>query len=273
MPLPELGAIFWESTPNSPDIYAEVHPDRVKKFPSSTKKLIIDPDTIENTSHDEFRHELNHDAESVFWLLLYWAMVVQPEGSFSKERIDAQSWGGLNGDHKSRQDFIQGRLSHITHSFYNPLRPLIKDLAAILVYDSHWIPGSDSRKDPFYITEAFQRLILNFIIGNRDKEFMNHPVEKTFRKVEGLQHSNALSSALVQSLDANARQSVTSVSCVCGSMNSCPFLLLCLQDTNDVVMDDDVMDDEQVDDDEMDGDEVDGDEMDDDEMDDVMSNE
>jgi hypothetical protein len=51
----------------------------------------MDPNLIENTSHGEFRHELNHDAESVFWLLLYWAMVVQPEGSFSKERIDAGS--------------------------------------------------------------------------------------------------------------------------------------------------------------------------------------
>jgi hypothetical protein len=72
---------------------------------------------------------------------------------------------------------------NLTHSFYEPLRPLIEDLAAILVNDSHWLPASDPRKDPFYITEAFQRLILNFIIDNRGEEFMDHHVNKTFRKV------------------------------------------------------------------------------------------
>ena len=181
--------------PNSPDIYAKAHPDRVEKFPSSTKRFIFDPDEIDNESHGEFRHELKHDAESVFWLLLYWAMVVQPEGSLPKEKIDAGSWGGLNGDHVSRQGLLRSidRNSHITHSFYKPLRPLIEDLAAILVNDSHWLPASDLRKDPFYITEAFQRLILNFIINNRGREFMDHCVDKTFRKVHEMQASHASS--------------------------------------------------------------------------------
>lgn len=228
-------------TPNSPDIYAKAHPDRVKKFSSSTKIFIIDPDLIENTSHGEFRHELNHDAESVFWLLLYWAMVVQPEGSFSKERIDAGAWGLLNGDHISRQGLIGsiqiGMDSHITHSFYKPLRPLIRGLAAILINDSHWLPASDPRKDPFYITEAFQCLILNFIIDNRGDEFMDHRVNKTFRKVRDMQHSHASAHSFLQSLDSGKRESVDSVGCVCGSMNSCLFLLLCLQGTDDVEMD------------------------------------
>ena len=224
-------------TPNSPDIYAKAHPDRVKKFSSSTKIFIIDPDLIENTSHGEFRHELNHDAESVFWLLLYWAMVVQPEGSFPKERIHAGSWSNLNGDHESRQHLIGGLHSHITHSFYKPLQPLIRGLAAILVNDSHWLPASDPRKDPFYITEAFQCLILNFFIDNRGEEFMDHRVNKTFRKVRDMQHSHASAHSFLQSLDSGKRESVDPVGCVCGSMNSCLFLLLCLQGTDDVEMD------------------------------------
>lgn len=213
MPPVEPIGVF-PGTPNSPDIYANAHPDRVEKFSSSTEGLIINPNLIKNTSHGEFRHELNHDAESVFWLLLYWAMVVQPEGSFSKERIDAGPWALLNGDHESRQDLIGGRLSHITHSFYKPLQPLIKDLAAILLNDSHWLPASDPRKDPFYITEAFQRLILNFIIDNRGEEFMDHRVDKTFRKVQDMQHSHASAHSFLQSFDSGKRECVDPVGCV-----------------------------------------------------------
>ena len=213
MPPVEPIGVF-PGTPNSPDIYANAHPDRVEKFSSSTKRLIIDPNPIENTSHGEFRHELNHDAESVFWLLLYWAMVVQPEGSFSKERIDAGPWALLNGNPESRQVLIKGIDLHITHSFYKPLRPLIKDLAAILVNDSHWLPASDPRKDPFYITEAFQRLILNFIIDNRGEEFMDHRVNKTFRKVQDMQHSHASAHSFLQSFDSGKRECVDPVGCV-----------------------------------------------------------
>ena len=197
--------------PNSPDLYTKAHPNRVEKFPSSKEKLTIDldPDELDkNGSHGGWRHELEHDAESIFWLLFYWAMVVQPE-EYLKERIDAASWNLLNGNHKSRQSLITTTMlpamsSNYTHSFYKPLRPLIKDLAAVLVVDSHWLPASDPRKEPFYITEAFQRLILEFIIANQKEDFMHHRVEKTFRKVHGTQDSNALSTSNIQSLDAAA---------------------------------------------------------------------
>jgi hypothetical protein len=170
-------------------------------------------------------------------------MVVQPE-KCSKEEINVAPWSNLNGSYESRQGLIgsvTGLMpSNLTHSFYKPLRPLIQDLAAILFIDSHWLPEDDLRKDPFYITEAFQRLILQFIIDNRDKEFMDHRVEKTFRKVQGTRASHASSSTFFQSMDAATRNGVVQVgsSCVCGPINSCPFLLLCLQGTDDVEMDD-----------------------------------
>jgi hypothetical protein len=213
--------------PNSPDPYTDAHPDRVTDLPSSTDSHIFIP-AADNEFRGQWRHELDHDAESVFWLLLYWAMVAQPENSH-KEKIDVESWAQLNGNPESREGLIillATKLPNIVHSFYEPLRPLIKDLAAILVIDSHWLPASDPRKDRYYITEAFQRLILEFTIKNRDKEFMRTRVEKTFREVHNIQKSGASSSTHNQAFDATSRGGIESVSCVCGSMIFCPFLLL-----------------------------------------------
>ncbi len=238
---PVLAAV--PGIPNNPDYYAKVHPDRVKRFPASKEEFIVNPTKLvgDNKSGRGWRHELEHDAESVFWLLLYWAMVVQPEGH-PKERIEVESWSALNGHHESRQRLIRAlsdtMSSNLIHSFYQLLQPLIKDLAAILVIDSHWLSAPDPRKDRFYIIEAFQRLILKFIIDNHGKEFMDHRVEKTFRKVQGVQASDAHSFTHFQSVDSANREDVIPVGCVCGSMNSCPFLLLCLQGTDDVEMDD-----------------------------------
>jgi hypothetical protein len=229
--------------PNNPDSYAKAHPDRVEKFRNFPKeRKIIVPWELNQSQDGRWRHELEHDTESVFWLLLYWAMVIQPE-KCPKEKIDVGSFIPLNDDHKSRRRLLialHNELSfNLTHSFYKPLQPLIKDLAAILVIDSHWLPALDPRKDPYYITEAFQRLILKFIIDNRGKEFMDHRVEETFRKVGGIPGVfDGWSSTQFQSLDAAAQEGVTPVGCVCGSMNSCLFLLLRLQGTDDVEMDD-----------------------------------
>jgi hypothetical protein len=190
--------------PDSPDRYAEVHPDRVEKFPDA-KRLVIYPKEIDDNERDDrWRHELDHDAESVFWLILYWAMVVQPE-ECRKETIDSTSWTNLLGNFEKREALIREIPTNLTHSFYKPLQPLIKDLAAILVIDSHWLKAPDPRKDTFYVTEAFQRLILKFMIENRGKEFMDHPAEKAFREVEGAQHSNAKSTTGSEIFDSANR--------------------------------------------------------------------
>ena len=65
---------------------------------------------------------------------------------------------------------------------------------------------------------------------------MNHHVEQTFHTVQGMQASNGWSASHVQSLDATMRERVNLVGCECGSMNSYPFLLLCLQGMDDVKM-------------------------------------
>jgi hypothetical protein len=106
---------------------------------------------------------------------------------------------------------------------------LISDLAGILVIDRHWFQASDPRKDTFYVTEAFQRLILKFIIENRGEKFMDCPVEKTFRIVEEVPHSNAKSATDSQKVDSLYRSVGPEILPVCESVNFCLFLLLCLR--------------------------------------------
>ena len=209
-------------------IYAKVHPNRVQ---GSVEKILIEPHEVMNGSQDhKWRRELEHDAESVFWPLLYCSMVVQPE-KCAEEQIDAGSWDYLNGDYKSRNSLIrtvdqrENMADNLTHSFHKPLRPLINDVAAIFVVDSHWPPEKDPRKDPHFVNEALQRLILNFIIDNRGKGFMDGPVEKPFREVQGTRRSNACSATIFQTKDAEIRESFISVGSVCGSMDYCPLLL------------------------------------------------
>jgi hypothetical protein len=160
--------------PDSPDEYSSMHPTRTKKFPS-LKKLILDPEGV--SSHGQtWRHELEHDAESVFWLLLYWAMVVQPKLSakgLPNEYISPAVCVEITGDAEERNALVsslaQGFLSRVTHSFFKPLQPLIENLAAFLVVDRHWLERSDKRNQPEYINEAFQRLILAFILEHRSR--------------------------------------------------------------------------------------------------------
>jgi hypothetical protein len=96
---------FIPRIPNSPDDYAKAHPNQVQSFPDSEKKILIDPELVDNESQGGWRHELEHDTESVFWLLLYWAMVVQPKDC-PKEMIDTESWNTLNGNHEARQGLL-----------------------------------------------------------------------------------------------------------------------------------------------------------------------
>jgi len=240
---------FVPTVPESPECYARNHSDRIKDFPEKTK-ILINPDELDQQSQDDgWRHELDHDVESVFWLLLYWAMVAQPKGRQGKiEYIRADDWTSLLGDFEQRNDLVC-RLSsgkprknlRLTHSDYKPLRPLISSLAAILVVDRHWLPESDVRKRPGYICEAFQRLILQFIVSNRNEKFMTCPLGDTLRPVEEVPQSQALTTTPSELRDGSEREKEmkrrrlnrTEVGCVCAIFESLSFLLLCSQDEDD----------------------------------------
>jgi hypothetical protein len=118
----------------------------------------------------------------VFWVLLYWIVGAQPENE-EKEPIDAYTWTGLMGPVNSRIQLLRSDpLNGSTHSVYQPLWPMLDELASILDGEGHWLESSDPRTDPGYITEAFQRLILQFILEHRNEGFMQHRVESQPRR-------------------------------------------------------------------------------------------
>jgi hypothetical protein len=175
------------AVPISPKPYTLNHPDRIKKFPQEEMAVIIKIPADSNNRR--WRHELDHDVESVFWLILYWVMGAQPV-KCSEEALNPMTWAGLTYDVGNRSVLIkalgEAQLTNITHSFYEGVRPLLRDLATILVVDRVWLEEPDARNDPEYACEAFQRLILQFILDNHSKEFMGHEVEPLRRDVEPL---------------------------------------------------------------------------------------
>ena len=195
--MPLYNLYYVPAVPKSPECYANAHSKRMDDFPEEIKEL-IDPCELKNRSQDDrWRHELDHDVESVFWLLLYWAMVAQPEGR-PEGYIDLPSWAGLVGNFDARGRLVWNLTSgdpphSLTHSVYEPLWPLIRSLAAFLMVDRHWLPESGVRKRPDYMCEAFQRLILQFIDSKRSENFMTCRVADSLRQVQGAAESQVLS--------------------------------------------------------------------------------
>ena len=180
--------------PSSPGPYTRHHPERIKKFPSEGRLLIesASPGSVNR----EWRHELEHDAESVFWLLLYWVVGAQP-ANHNKEDIASATWANLTGSVKYRTGLLRSlseeeSLEELTHSTFQPLLPLLSDLAANLVVDRHWLDESETRNNEQYVPEAFQRLILQFILDNRSEEFMTQPVDRQFRQVQMISQNLSL---------------------------------------------------------------------------------
>ena len=244
---------FVPAVPPSPEPYTRHHPDRIKRFPPEEEKIIRGPSA--DSENRPWRHELDHDAESVFWLLLYWLVLAQPQKS-QKELISMSTWSTLRGAVHSRIDMVEilalGRPSPgLTHSVYQPLLPLLSDLAAILVVDRHWLDESETRNDPEYVPEAFQRLILQFILDNRHKEFMTKEVDLQCRQVEvvGL-HPSLLSTTNSRRDEDNRKRpspqpskqrpkrrrlavGVAKVAGVAFWISFCSYIYVCFQDTSD----------------------------------------
>ena len=97
-----------------------------------------------------------------------------------------------------------------THSLYTPLRTLLGQHAAILLVDGHWLGKSDPRHNLGYITEAFQRLIFNFVIKHYGENFMCCRVEQDLRRLEDFPQGPYKPSPTSQLRDVGARKRTSS---------------------------------------------------------------
>jgi hypothetical protein len=183
--------------PPSPEPYTRNHPNRIEKFPLKGRLL------VESASSDSvnrpWRHDLEHDAESVFWLLLYWVLVAQPAqpAQPAQEYVRFSTWALLIGCGGERDGLLWSlrntlESEQVAHSFYRPLAPLLRRLAAILIVDRYWLDTSETRNSEEYVPEAFQRLILQFILENSSKDFMTHPVDRQIRQLEVIRYNLGL---------------------------------------------------------------------------------
>ena len=166
--------------PEAPLMYKQAHPRRIERF-DKIKPFILDSDTA-NLSSSHWRHELCHDAESIFWLIFYWLVRAQPAKSSQEEPIPSHVWSQFTGDSSARHDLIQSLASkymQALHSSMHPVSDLIADLARIINADLLYMPEDLPRSLPEYAHEAFQRIILQFLNNNRDKGFMRSKVDAT----------------------------------------------------------------------------------------------
>ena len=139
---PPPRSFFIPAMPESPVPYTSNHPDRIERFPVHAQ---IAKEPSKDTMNRKWRHGLDHDAESVFWLLVYWAVSAQPEG-FQEEFIDRGIWSSLIGSTSSRNRLVVsswGGSEDATHSVYKPPWLLLESVASIPSIDRHWVESSE----------------------------------------------------------------------------------------------------------------------------------
>lgn len=124
-------------------------------------------------------------------------MGAQPEGH-STEPAGTAAWAELLGNVDER-DGLVGRLAKgssgpavVVHSAYRHLLSLLQSLAKILRVDRYWLDDQDTRNDPEYVPEAFQRLILQFLTDHRNEDFMKLEVTSQRRQVPELPRIQSL---------------------------------------------------------------------------------
>jgi len=77
--------------------YQETLPDRVAVFPANDTEELFKVPRGDDGILSNFRHLLRYDAESIFWLLLWWCIQAQPVEGVSSD-IPQNYWFSLVGE-------------------------------------------------------------------------------------------------------------------------------------------------------------------------------
>lgn len=158
-------------SPEPHERYKTVLPDRWDRFPP-TKAQIVNYQLKDKRT---WRHELRHDAESVLWLLVWWAVHAWPvtvRDWDDSRYIPHGPYKSLVGDAMARGTYMCVFPKDALHQHYCGLLPLLVKLTSQLSGDYHWaVDGIFTHPD--FVHEAFQRHIFEFLVNNKGASFMD----------------------------------------------------------------------------------------------------
>ncbi|KJA13912.1 hypothetical protein HYPSUDRAFT_49536 [Hypholoma sublateritium FD-334 SS-4] len=179
--------------------YRGIFPDRVKRFPCKIPTHI--PGIVKNPSNTIAYHALRHDAESVYWVLVRWAVCAAPAGKASPPVSQHMRF-------RLTEDYSDYRPSYIEEGeldpSYDALRNLLNNMASYLDHDLHWATEAPFNH-PEFLHEALQRLILNFLADNKDEDFMLLPTSGKPRELqEPLRYAEPVRSGQEHLLDPSS---------------------------------------------------------------------
>jgi hypothetical protein len=154
--------------------YKALYPDRVTDFlPSEQPEESIIGVRVQNLPSEEFKHLLRYDAESVFWIILFWSILAQPATSKTKSQISSQAWQNLTGLQDIRYYvYVNTSLPIPLHPEFSPMSKLLENMREHLKCDLKFAKDEVRREHPEYLHEVFQRLILNFMADPDNQEFL-----------------------------------------------------------------------------------------------------
>jgi hypothetical protein len=188
--------------------YQRLFPDRLTKFPPKkpAPEIVQIPKTID-LGYD--LHYLQYEAESLFWVLLFWCMTAQPHAQAQWEdnpgkgfgtTIPAAHWNNLVGPEDVRHtNFIAEFASSNLHPAYSPFYGLIVQIGRHLRVDPE-LSSEPLRKEPEYLHEVLQRLIINFLVENAENPFMDIQRSEKRRKVDDAAMSGTITTTSVTEL-------------------------------------------------------------------------
>jgi hypothetical protein len=110
------------------DIYEKAVGNRLTLFPPNKPE----PYTMaDDKSLEPFIHKLRYDAESKFWLLVWWALQAQPEVNDETEsnHIPDSVWQMMTDEPDRRGNFIPRFSRDAIHPYYQQLEPLLEQMA------------------------------------------------------------------------------------------------------------------------------------------------
>lgn len=186
-------------------VYKEILPDRLKQFPQPSEHQETFTRKCSRSEQPNWSHELRHDAESAFWLLVWWAVHICPKSKRDPKdpncpkpsAIPLNMWIYLTGvDLSTQEDDRNAFLDFLTldrpwlDPAYAGMNTLFQQMADQICRDLYWVTngtGDQCRpemENPEFLHEALQRLIFNFLIEHKDAEFMELETDATHRKAD-----------------------------------------------------------------------------------------